>query len=318
MKTKIVYAVVSSNEDTYIEQALISAYSVRLHNPEATIELVTDNDTESTLTGNRAKIKEYVSKIISIDVPNEFSIKQRSRYLKTNIRRFVTGDYLFLDTDTIVCASLSEVDDIPYEICAVREQNKYNKFSKDDGWMYELACKVGLEKELRDQKYFNSGVMYVKDVPNAYVFYDKWYDCWTKLNMKGLSTDQTALCWANKLIGGVVKHIDDSWNCQIKRKGFYQADKAKILHYYYGAEKCELIVAQEETLNTIKEIGFIPVLIKQYIENPLRGFVVDYDEMKFQKGSCDIKYLYNKQSSVYKMILFICKLTVSITSRWIC
>ena len=42
MKTKIVYTIVSDENDIFFEQALLSIYSLRKYNPDAFVELVID------------------------------------------------------------------------------------------------------------------------------------------------------------------------------------------------------------------------------------------------------------------------------------
>jgi len=39
-------------------------------------------------------------------VPEELNQVQRSRYLKTTLRSILTGDYLFVDTDTVFASLL--------------------------------------------------------------------------------------------------------------------------------------------------------------------------------------------------------------------
>ena len=118
MQTKIIYTLVSENSDYYLEQALISVYSLRKHNPEATVELVVDKDTAATLVEKRSKIKEYVTSIVEIDVPREYDKKRRSRFLKTNLRQLVKGDYLFIDCDTVICGKLDEIDAFDGDLAA--------------------------------------------------------------------------------------------------------------------------------------------------------------------------------------------------------
>lgn len=64
MTTKIVYVLTSTEEDTYLEQTLISVYSARMYNQDATIIVVTDQRTMSGLKGRRTEIKKYLSDII--------------------------------------------------------------------------------------------------------------------------------------------------------------------------------------------------------------------------------------------------------------
>lgn len=64
MKTKIIYVLVSNENDCYLEQALVSIYSLRLYNPDANLLLLVDEETSRTLeNGIRKLILNYVSKL---------------------------------------------------------------------------------------------------------------------------------------------------------------------------------------------------------------------------------------------------------------
>jgi len=63
MNTTIVYILTSSDKDIYIEQLWLSLYSLRLHNPEVRVVLLTDDSTEVSLVGDRAKIRQYLSEV---------------------------------------------------------------------------------------------------------------------------------------------------------------------------------------------------------------------------------------------------------------
>ena len=75
------YVLVSKPGDTYYEQTLVSAVSLRYHMPDANIVLLTDDRTADTLVGNRAEIKKYVTSIKCVNLPNSLSNMQRSRWL---------------------------------------------------------------------------------------------------------------------------------------------------------------------------------------------------------------------------------------------
>lgn len=49
MKTKIIYVLVSNENDCYLEQALVSIYSLRLYNPDANLLLLVDEETSLSL-----------------------------------------------------------------------------------------------------------------------------------------------------------------------------------------------------------------------------------------------------------------------------
>lgn len=94
MKTKIIYVLVSNENDCYLEQALVSIYSLRLYNPDANLLLLVDEETSRTLeNGIRKLILNYVSKLVIVDVPFHYSKQQKSRYIKTSLRSQVIGGF---------------------------------------------------------------------------------------------------------------------------------------------------------------------------------------------------------------------------------
>lgn len=302
MRTKIVYVCVSDHSDMYLEQTFVSVYSLRKYNPDVFVEIIVDKDTEDTLTGKRAKIKELVSKITVVDVPLNFSKKQRSRYLKTNLRNLVTGDFLFLDTDTIIQNSLDEIDDLKCDVAAVQEYNKIRSFTKKEGWMYSLAVKVGLENVLDDEPYFNSGVMFVKDSPLAYQLYSNWHECWNKTRKKGLDTDQTSLCWANKLSGHVIEFLDNSWNCLICFSGLEGEKNAKVIHYTYELKNSRYVLSRlKGVFADIKKTGEISAVIEDVILNPSL-FWVDSQTEAFLRESGYLKSVFVQHPKFFKFI----------------
>ena len=116
MKTKIVYVLISSENDLYLEQAWLSLYSLRLHNPTTHVSVLVDESTQSSLVGKREGFKKLPTEIIVIDTPKDYTPVQRSRYIKTTARKYISGDFLFIDTDTIITDRLDELDSLEIEI----------------------------------------------------------------------------------------------------------------------------------------------------------------------------------------------------------
>lgn len=136
MKTKIVYVVTSDETDVYLEQTLLSVFSLRKHNPNAFVELVVDQDTNATIAGKRGEILKYIDNKVVVNVPKEYNKKEASRYLKTNVREYVSGDYLFIDSDSIITDKLDEIDLFDGDIGAVINNHVpisqyYNKYATD-------------------------------------------------------------------------------------------------------------------------------------------------------------------------------------------
>lgn len=267
MKTKIVYVLVSNDADCYYEQTILSTYSLRQFNPDAVVEVVCDLDTYATLVDTRYHLTEYVDRIICVEVPTLYSLMQKSRYLKTKLRELITGDFLYLDSDTIICGSLDEIDHCSEELAAVRDKNRPGQFSRLSGWPFVVAKDVGWQDELKGEPYYNGGVMYAKDSPIAHQLYAKWHDCWLQCVDKGISTDQTGLCMANKMLSHPIKNIPDRWNCQINADGILFTDDALVIHYFCNKYE-QYLLSRASVQETIKQMGTIPPFVKEFIANP--------------------------------------------------
>lgn len=275
-KTKIVYCLVSNSKDYYYEQLLISLCSLRKHNPDAVVEVVCDHDTSSTLKGERRGIFEYGVQINSVETPAEWGNWERSRYIKTNLRTLTRGDYLFIDTDTVICASLEAVDAIPYEIAAVKDSHldrplpKFSECQHDtERWIWGQARKAGVNIE--GLWHFNSGVMYVKDSPKAYELYAKWSEHYSKCLAHGAKVDQLPLLLSNHELNGVISPLDPKMNCQVAfDEGRKMLPGVKIIHYFPGQKKTML--ASPWILDPIKETGKINASIQHIIDQPDQFF----------------------------------------------
>lgn len=231
MKTKLVYVVACASEAYYIEQALMSVFSARHWNPDAYIMLIVDDLTNQLLVGRRAEVLNYVSEKIVVPFEDEsLSPMFRSRYIKTSIRQRIDGDFLFIDCDTIVCGDLSGVDEFDCEVGAVWESHLLVKEFCES--LHEAAAglnaKIGVDIDV-ESEYFSSGVMFVKDLPLAYLLYDYWHRFWLDGVENGLSIDQPSLAKANREVGHVVKRIPDTYNCILFTMNDF-VERSFILH----------------------------------------------------------------------------------------
>ena len=121
MNTKLLYVLVSDESDIYLEQASVSMFSARLHNPQIHITLLMDDLTDKNLIGQRRELLKTVSEKIVISLDAKYTNKERSRILKTGARLYVHGDFLFIDCDTIVAAPLDDIDTNPIDLGAVMD-----------------------------------------------------------------------------------------------------------------------------------------------------------------------------------------------------
>ena len=230
MKTKFVYVVVSSLEDIYLEQAWVSIWSLKHYTPDAYTEVVADKETVQTFDdASRKHFKELVSNIISVDFESNVSNKERSRWLKTRLRQIVSGDYLFIDSDTIITDSLADIEHFDIELGMVYDLHTRSSARPEiiKRWVQDIFD-YHFKKD--DFSYFNSGVIYAKDINAVYDFYERWHLNWLHSKNNSIYYDQPSLNKVNDEMGGVITPLSGEYNCQISYTIKYLF-KAKILHF---------------------------------------------------------------------------------------
>lgn len=276
MKTKIVYCLVSDNDDYFYERLLISLHSLRKHNPNAVVEVVCDNITFATLKDKRSGVFDYDIHVNSVETLGEWGKKERSRYIKTNLRKLVKGDYLFIDSDTVICSSLDCVDDISFDVAAVYDSHVERSLPKlsqvrhdSERWVWKEAQKAGVDVE--GLWHFNSGVMYVKDTEKAHELYDGWHDNYKKLLAHEVKIDQLSLLLTNHQMNNIISPLDAAMNCQVSfGDGRKKVSDAKIIHYFPGQQKT--ILSSSWIMDPIKESGKININIQHIIDEPEKFF----------------------------------------------
>ena len=303
MRTKIVYVLVSQESDYYYEMLLLSHYSLRLYHPkgDAEVVLVMDTDTHQRLVNKKAPILDDVTPVV-VDIPEEYTIMQRSRYLKTSLRSHVKGDFIFIDTDTIICDRLDEIDKMNTDVATVADMNM-NLYFVD-----EKRIKFGRQagfSELKNQPYYNSGVIYSKATEESKTFYEKWQSCWKKSIRNNILQDQPALCQANMEMGHFVNEISGYWNCQLcypESRQYYS--KAKIFHYLSNRKA----LLRNLFFTHLKGIGNIDDIAKKIVQNPKTfGYAVFtmHDSRTLNYIFSDLLSVYDNSPLQFKMYIFL-------------
>ncbi|MDD6889866.1 MAG: glycosyltransferase [Bacteroidales bacterium] len=275
MVTKIVYILISTERDTYLEQLWYSLYSLRLHNKEANVVLLTDKATEETLVGLRAGIKEYLTAIQVVDVPESYTPKERSRFIKTTFRKHIDGPILFLDTDTIIAEDLSTVDLIESDVACVLDYHaQLDRLIEGKVIRKRMNDIFGLNVQ-HENSYFNSGVMLVKDTPIAHRLFDEWHKNWKIAAFdKGQCYDQPALMASDLACGHVIKELPGIWNCQVLTSIQY-LHRAKVIHFFNNTWEGKSEWSpffDDEIYLQLKRSGKISAQIKEYLSDPKSAF----------------------------------------------
>ena len=244
MKTKIVYSVISDGTDTYIEQLLISVFSLKKQSRDCNVILVTDALTKRVFELNYDDYLSIFDEVIVGNTPDNYTKVQRSRHLKTSLRQLVKGNFLFVDTDTIITSDLSECDNWTDDLCAVLDKHSLIPSHPSRAHIIRQCKYAGFDiNKDGNGTYFNSGLIFVKDSEIANKFYECWHSEWTEHTVQGFHTDQPAMAKVNAKMGFVIKELPGTWNCQISDNGLPFLSQSKLIHYFNSS------IMKEETDN---------------------------------------------------------------------
>lgn len=317
MGLKIVYDVISSERDDYFEQAWVSMSSLRHFNPKVHVVLLTDEQTAQTIEKTyRKKAKQLIDDIVVVPFDKQYSNKEKSRWIKTSMRRLVKGDFLFIDADTIVAGALDEsyFDSFPNFIGAVHDYNCSSQIvchSEIFKIMYvnRLKSIYGIDYK-KETDVYNSGVLFVKDVPEAYALFDAWHKNWLIAKGKGVCLDQLPLVKTCQDMGNPIQSMSGIYNCQVKFSIQY-LHEAIILHTFSHQQDSSLSpILGSYIYDEIKRSQNLSEKIKDIILNAKNTFVSpcflvgkEWVDISFMPIYILLKCLYFSKSQLDKRVL---------------
>jgi hypothetical protein len=266
------YVLASNEDDLFLEQLLVSITSLRLKTPNATVMVITDETTASTLTGKRATLH-TIAEIKTLNLPLELNNLLRSRWLKTTMRQHIKGDFLYIDCDTIISADLSDVNNLDANLGAVPDQHTHVKEHQLKKRFYDLDKILGFSSAVTTNIHFNSGVLLCRDMPAVHNFFKEWHKLWLYSIYKNIEVDQPSFNQANVNSKSIITELNGKWNCQIEFSGLQYLSEAKIIHYFTSnRNRKPFIPANDSFLKNIKETGQVSPEIKEQLTNPLKLF----------------------------------------------
>lgn len=317
MGLKIVFDVISSEEDNYFEQAWVSMFSLRHFNPDAYVVLLTDDTTAQTIEKTyRKKAKQLIDDIVVVPFDKQYSNKEKSRWIKTSMRRLVRGDFLFIDADTIVAGALDEsyFEGFQNFIGAVHDYNCSSQLICHSAifkimYVDRLKNIYGIDYK-KETDVYNSGVLFVKDVPEAYALFDAWHKNWLIAKDKGVCLDQLPLVKTCQDMGNPIQSMSGIYNCQVKFSIQY-LHKAIILHTFSHQQDSSLSpILGSYIYDEIKRSQDLSEKIKDIILNAKNTFVSpcflvgkEWVDISFMPIYILLKRLYFSKSQLDKRIL---------------
>jgi hypothetical protein len=264
-KASVVYVLTSVGRDLYSAMTRLSIASVRITNPGIHIAVACDPETDRAIEAVGDLIKSEVDEWLVFETPSGEAMF-RNRYIKTNLRNLVDGDFLFLDSDTLVRGDLSPIFALDADIAAAPNHSGDNHekqvFPPDDGLLKQLGWDVGRGI------YYNGGVLFYKNMPRSRHFAQEWHSRWIEsVHLTGQYRDQAPMNMALKATEVQVGVLDHQYNAQISANPWSAID-AVIWHYYASTHVSfmPLLTALLDDLSVGKLLSVAQ--LKRLIEGP--------------------------------------------------
>lgn len=265
-----VYILNSIGHDYFPEQAWLSVISLKKHNKGAHVVLVVDPETESWLKANKSSLLQEISELRTVEIPEGLDGTQKNRYLKTKLREVIEGDFLYLDNDTIVTGSLDGLRELPFDVGAVSDGHKN---ATDNAQLKDYLKSTS--KHYYYDKYFNGGVLFVRNTDKAKELFLSWHKKWMEeKDLYGFSKDQPSLNFSNVEHSNIIGELDGSYNCQVMLPAASEYIMNPLIVHYFTNNKNQFIfpLKNSEVLKDIREHG-ITTGIMEVIENPVKALL---------------------------------------------
>lgn len=310
----VVYVLVCDAKNYFYEQFLISATSLRYRMQEVSITLLVEQCTNEYIKRVYPRVIDIVNNIVVYEIGENYSMAARARILKTRMRELISGDFLYLDCDTVVCTSVEEITKCKHSSAVIDNHMEVtydiNEFQGIVDRAKQFNFSVGYQN-----KHFNSGVLWCKDDDETREFFSLWHAVWKETYEKGVKIDQLSLNEINNRTKGILHELDGTWNCQL-RYGLPYLANAKIIHYFASNFDSKNIrnfaydLSESAVYKKIRDKGEIPEEIMEMIKNPRCAFehaiLIEVGSVNYKIINSNIgalaRTLYRKKLGLYKYI----------------
>lgn len=299
MDTKIVYALISSPSDLFLQELWVSLYSLRLYEPEATVIVLCDEPTKKYME-SFPELVGMITDVKAVEMPSGYNAKLRSRQLKTTFRQHVDGRLLFLDTDTVVCKPLSDLDNIDCDIACVPEMHLPVKDMPypPTGSMKDT---FGIDLFKDTKYYFNSGVILVDDNECTHELFHKWNENWRYSCFNcGNSQDEPAFCKTDIEMGHIIRPLPDVYNAQVAMSLKWFADAA-IIHWWHMSfieDQSYSPYFGGQIYRELKEAKDMTPHVEELIRNCKQSF----SSPSMPIGSCQMLFLFSPAGKTFTRV----------------
>lgn len=303
-----VYVVVSNGDNFYVESCAISIYSLKKYNKDAKVWVLCDTTTYNNIKYEKKYLIDITDKIIPISIEESYTSLQKSRFLKTSIRRLIDEDFVFIDTDTIITGYLKDLYSFKQHIGAVKAQDS-KSWSRENQHIH--FKRYNRQRNLQEnfnygiEHYFNSGFIICRNTPEAQEFYDIWHKLWLESSEKyNYPHDQCDFNRTNAILNNIVSEVNGIYNFAAIYPGnsmkFFK--DCRIFHYFSSSEKLKTLkIKNSQFLENLKKNWVTPE-----IDNLIENIKSEYLQHIYKNRNCFFSMgSLSLEKNKYKILLFL-------------
>ncbi|MCY6380222.1 hypothetical protein [Hoeflea prorocentri] len=216
--------------EIYADLSIISSNALRKLHPDAQIIWLSCKGADEF----NAQLREELSRL-EIEVRCIFRDKRypflTSRYIKTQIRQLVDGDFLFLDADTLPISNIDHLFATEADIALAWDVDGEPWSGQLSRWTNQSTYRE-LGWRHHDEGYFNSGVALFKDTCKAHEVGKLWHRSWYEARIKcGRLQDQPSLNYVLSCAAPTIEVLPGAYNAIIGKPEEGWLDGARIMHF---------------------------------------------------------------------------------------
>ena len=225
----VVYVVTSDGADAFADMALVSMLSVQISNPGLGIRAVCDEKSAITLRAKKHRMLDVCDQFITVPTPDG-EPNFRHRWIKTQLCRYVDGNVLYIDADTLMRGSLADLHQLVSELGAVANHN--GATLSEQIWTEDRQVFEGMAWPSNFQAYLNSGFFFFEPCPRVREFFATWHELWlTGASATERLRDQPSFNSSIVLSRVEMKVLPSTFNAQLAMS-WNRSSQAIVWHFY--------------------------------------------------------------------------------------
>ncbi len=265
MNGKFAYVLSSSESDYFSEMTAVSLASLRLTNPNANAVLLIDSKSRNSERPIISRLVDDFDEIVEIDIEDK-SPYYFSRYMKVKSRDFISGDFLYIDGDTIILKNLEDIWNSENDLCGALDLSSKNFSVNIPQDQIDSFRALGWAKN--KGPYINCGVLYMKDNAEVRKFCDEWFRNWIDFgNIVKKYYDQPSFNYSLDRSDLNFHLLSQDWNAQVGWTPLDARD-ARIAHVFSGQFETRQDTVLHLASRKLRDEGVMDIdLLKEAIAN---------------------------------------------------